>query len=50
MAGVPARLQVIADGRNSNTAGTAQSYVNTIAADFRHGGARKRPGRLAASR
>ena len=34
MAGLPARLQVIADGRNSNTAGTAQSYVNAIAADF----------------
>lgn len=34
MAGMPAKLQIIADGRNSNTAGTAQSYVNTIAADF----------------
>lgn len=34
MAGLPAKVQVIADGRNSNTAGTAQSYVNTIASDF----------------
>ena len=34
MAGMPAKLQIIADGRNSNTAGTAQSYVNTIATDF----------------
>lgn len=34
MAGMPAKLQIIADGRNSNTAGTAQSYINTIATDF----------------
>jgi ABC-2 type transport system permease protein len=34
MAGMPAKLQIIADGRNSNTAGTAQGYVNAIAADF----------------
>jgi ABC-2 type transport system permease protein len=33
-AGRPAPLQVIADGRNSNTAGTAGGYVATIAAEF----------------
>ncbi|MGD9724568.1 MAG: ABC transporter permease [Pirellulales bacterium] len=33
-AGQPAELQVIADGRNSNTAGTALSYINTIVGDF----------------
>jgi ABC-2 type transport system permease protein len=30
----PADIQVIADGRNSNTAGTAMGYVNTIVAGF----------------
>jgi ABC-2 type transport system permease protein len=34
MAGKAAKVQVIADGRNTNTAGTAQGYINTIAADF----------------
>jgi len=34
MAGQPGRIQVIADGRNSNTAGVAQSYVATIATGF----------------
>ncbi|MCC6532216.1 MAG: ABC transporter permease [Burkholderiales bacterium] len=29
-----AKLQVIADGRNTNTAGTAQGYIGEIAADF----------------
>jgi ABC-2 type transport system permease protein len=33
-AGVPASLQIIADGRNTNTAGIAQGYVSTIAAAF----------------
>jgi len=34
MAGKTARVQVIADGRNSNTSGTAQGYINMITADF----------------
>jgi len=34
MSGQPANLQVIADGRNSNTAGTALSYVATIVDSF----------------
>jgi len=34
MAGQTARLQIIADGRNTNTAGAAQGYLNAIAADF----------------
>lgn len=34
MAGKTARIQVIADGRNTNTAGTAQGYLSTITADF----------------
>jgi ABC-2 type transport system permease protein len=34
MAGKTARVQVIADGRNTNTAGTAQGYINMITADF----------------
>lgn len=34
MAGRPGSVQMIADGRNSNTAGTAQSYVNTIVTAF----------------
>jgi ABC-2 type transport system permease protein len=33
-AGQSADLQVIADGRNSNTAGTALSYIGTIVGDF----------------
>jgi ABC-2 type transport system permease protein len=33
-AGQTADVQVIADGRNSNTAGTALGYVNTIVAGF----------------
>ncbi len=33
-AGQSAELQVIADGRNSNTAGTALGYIGTIVADF----------------
>jgi ABC-2 type transport system permease protein len=33
-AGQPATLQVIADGRNSNTAGTALGYVGQIVAQF----------------
>lgn len=33
-AGGPARVQVIADGRNSNTAGTALGYVSVIADSF----------------
>jgi ABC-2 type transport system permease protein len=32
--GQPADVQVIADGRNSNTAGTALGYIGTIADDF----------------
>ena len=32
--GQAADVQVIADGRNSNTAGTALNYIGTIAADF----------------
>jgi ABC-2 type transport system permease protein len=34
MAGLPASLQVIADGRNSNTGGTALGYVTTIVNSF----------------
>lgn len=34
MAGGPAAIQVIADGRNSNTAGTASGYVSAIVEDF----------------
>jgi pyoluteorin transport system permease protein len=33
-AGEPASVQVIADGRNSNTAGTAMNYVAAIVDDF----------------
>jgi len=32
--GLPAELQLIADGRNSNTAQTAQSYIGTIVETF----------------
>jgi ABC-2 type transport system permease protein len=32
--GKPAEVQVIADGRNSNTAGTALGYLNAIVGDF----------------
>src|SRR5690606_8630300 len=34
LAGQPAEVQVIADGRNSNTAGTALGYVNAIIQGF----------------
>ncbi len=34
LAGLPADIQVIADGRNSNTAATALSYVNSIVESF----------------
>lgn len=34
MSGQPADVQVIADGRNSNTAGTAMGYVNAIVEKF----------------
>jgi ABC-2 type transport system permease protein len=34
LAGTPADVQVIADGRNSNTAGTALGYVNTVVDAF----------------
>src|SRR3989441_1214830 len=34
LAGQPADMQVIADGRNSNTAGTAMGYVGTIVEAF----------------
>ncbi|MDR2000828.1 MAG: ABC transporter permease [Zoogloeaceae bacterium] len=34
MAGKTAKVQVIADGRNTNTAGTAQGYISAIVADF----------------
>jgi ABC-2 type transport system permease protein len=37
LAGEPAPLQVIADGRNSNTAGTALGYVATVVEDFNAG-------------
>ncbi|HEX4129853.1 MAG TPA: ABC transporter permease [Pirellulales bacterium] len=33
-AGVPAEIQVLADGRNSNTAGTALGYVGAIVQQF----------------
>jgi ABC-2 type transport system permease protein len=33
-AGTQAEIQVIADGRNSNTAGTAMSYVQAVVEDF----------------
>jgi pyoluteorin transport system permease protein len=41
LGGRRARVQVIADGRNSNTAAVAFGYVNAIVEDFgrRHGGA-----------
>ena len=44
LAGVAAPLEVIADGRNSNTAGTATGYLNSVVEGFngdwrsRHGG------------
>lgn len=34
LAGGPANVQVIADGRNSNTAGTALNYVGTVVDSF----------------
>lgn len=34
LSGLPATVQVIADGRNSNTAGTAMGYVNTAVETF----------------
>jgi ABC-2 type transport system permease protein len=34
LAGKPAALEVIADGRNSNTAGTALGYLNTVVQTF----------------
>lgn len=34
LSGQPAEVQVIVDGRNSNTAGTASSYVDTIVESF----------------
>jgi ABC-2 type transport system permease protein len=34
LSGGPARLEVIADGRNSNTAGTALGYLNSVVASF----------------
>jgi len=34
LSGQPADVQVIADGRNSNTAGTALNYISTIADNF----------------
>jgi ABC-2 type transport system permease protein len=34
LTGVPASVQVIADGRNSNTAGTAMSYITSIVSKF----------------
>lgn len=34
MAGKTAKVQIIADGRNTNTAGTAQGYVSEITSDF----------------
>ena len=46
VSGMQANVQVIADGRNSNTAGTAMGYVNSIVETFnadwraRHGQAR----------
>jgi len=33
-AGIPADVQVIADGRNSNTAGTASGYISSIIESF----------------
>ena len=37
LAGEPAQVQVIADGRNSNTAGTAMGYVESVVEDFNAG-------------
>jgi ABC-2 type transport system permease protein len=37
LAGALAPLEVIADGRNSNTAGTALSYLNRVVGDFNGG-------------
>lgn len=34
LAGEPAPIEVIADGRNSNTAGTAMGYLNGVVQDF----------------
>jgi ABC-2 type transport system permease protein len=36
LAGEAAPLEVIADGRNSNTAGTALGYLNTVVQNFNH--------------
>jgi ABC-2 type transport system permease protein len=43
LAGRPASIEVIADGRNSNTAGTAMGYVNLVIEGF-NGDWRKRHG------
>jgi ABC-2 type transport system permease protein len=37
LSGLQANVQVIADGRNSNTAGTAMGYINTIVETFNTG-------------
>jgi ABC-2 type transport system permease protein len=37
LAGEPAPIEVIADGRTSNTAGTAQGYLNSVVDDFNTG-------------
>src|SRR5208283_941015 len=45
LAGRPAPLEVIADGRNSNTAGTALGYLNSVVQAF-NGDWRKRHGQI----
>ena len=51
MAGLPADVQVIADGRNSNTGGTALGYASTVVDSFNaewradHGQLGPHPGR-----
>ncbi len=48
LSGQPADVQVIADGRNSNTAGIAMGYVGTIVETFNadwRAAARARPAR-----
>ena len=45
LAGQPADVQVIADGRNSNTAGTATGYVGAVVDASTPTGGRPRPGR-----
>jgi ABC-2 type transport system permease protein len=44
LSGLQANVQVIADGRNSNTAGTAMGYISTIVETFNTGSLAHDPG------